>query len=196
MEDKLFLKLKNGDVHYIDNFVDFNMFMESIDGFLEHHETAAHYTTQFFRLSVDGGNGLAFHATSWFLSILNEIQKPTNRQKSEHRKRGRKRNEKNRPDRFRGLRQIDVSQTAQPCLGHSGLSSGYIVLEAELARCSTGRTNAHSGGVDCAGRLDHRRELRRNDGHSAASGGYNHLSRFAANHMCVPRLETDSPTPP
>lgn len=89
MEDKIFLKLKNGDVHYIDNFVDFNMFMESIDGFLEHHETAAHYTTQFFRLSVDGGNALAFHVNelvSVYLERNTKADEPSSERTQETRK--------------------------------------------------------------------------------------------------------------
>lgn len=89
MEDKLFLKLKNGDVHFIDDFVDFNMFMESIDGFLEHHETAAHYTTQFFRLSVDRGNALAFHVNELvcvYLERNTKVDESSNERTQETRK--------------------------------------------------------------------------------------------------------------
>ena len=71
MEEELFLKMKNGDVYLVDNFVDLNLFMEAIDGFLEHHQTVGHYTTPFFRLSVNGGNVLVFQINE-LLSVYME----------------------------------------------------------------------------------------------------------------------------
>jgi len=71
MKEQLFLKLKNGNLYSVDAFADLNMFMEAIDGFLEHHQTAEHYTTPFFRLSVNGGNVLVFQINE-LLSVYME----------------------------------------------------------------------------------------------------------------------------
>lgn len=90
MEEELFLKMKNGDVYLVDNFVDLNLFMEAIDGFLEHHQTVGHYTTPFFRLSVNNGNALAFQIDellSVYLERYGKVDEPvydrSNKERSE-----------------------------------------------------------------------------------------------------------------
>lgn len=61
MENALYLKLKTGEQYKVDNFTDLNVFLEVIDEFIKFNHMTDNYMNDFFKLSVDDGNTLAFN---------------------------------------------------------------------------------------------------------------------------------------
>ncbi|WP_214691592.1 MULTISPECIES: hypothetical protein [unclassified Exiguobacterium] len=61
MESTLYLKLKTGEQYKVDNFTDLNVFLEVIDEFIKFNHMTDNYMNDFFKLSVDDGNALAFN---------------------------------------------------------------------------------------------------------------------------------------